>query len=172
MAIKLNEWKSRLQDTLPSHSFMVNIAPPVGGTEDLQLRTEAINLPGVGYAAVDNFSPYGNGKMYNIPYKYMPQEISMSHFLDEKADLYAIYRAWSNEIVDLDGDSKYGAKYLSGYSVDMNVFVYNRKGELAKEIKFIEAFPIVVEPISLNWAQTDDIAKLNVSYRFTRFEVK
>jgi len=95
----------------------------------------------------------------------------MNHFLDEKADLYAIYRAWANEIVDLDGAQKFGAKYLAKYAIDMNVFVYNRKGDLAKTIKFIEAFPTVVEPIALNWGQTDDIAKLNVSYRFTRFEI-
>jgi len=171
MAINLSQWKSRLQDTLPSHSFTVNIAPPIGGTEELQLRTEGVNLPGVAFMSVDNFSPYGNGKIYNIPYKYMPQEVSMNHFLDEKADLYAIYRAWANEIVDLDGAQKFGAKYLAKYAIDMNVFVYNRKGDLAKTIKFIEAFPTVVEPIALNWGQTDDIAKLNVSYRFTRFEI-
>ena len=173
MAINLSQWKSRLGDTLPAHSFLVNIAPPanVQGSEELQLRTESVTLPGIAYLSVDNFAPYGNGKMYNIPYRYLPQEVNMMHFLDEQGFLYDMYRRWSNEIVDLDGAQRYGAKYLLDYAVDMNVFVYNRKGEKVKDVKFIEAFPIVVEPIQMSWGTVDEIAKLSVSYRFTRFEI-
>lgn len=177
MSIKLNEWKTRAKDTLASHSFLVFINPPnnMSAGEELQVRTEAISLPGVAFLSVDNFSPYGNGKVYNIPYRYNPQEVSMTHVMDGKADLYKVFRDWSNRIVDLDGTQKYGAKYMKpaggGYSIDISALVYDRTGKLIKIVKFIEAFPVLVEPIQLNWAQNDEIMKLNVQYRFTRFEI-
>jgi len=36
---------------------------------------------------------------------------------------------------------------------------------------FTEAFPMSIEPIQLSWGQHDEIARLSVSYRFTKFEV-
>lgn len=177
MAIKLNEWKTRAKDTIATHSFLVFMNPPgnPNAGEELQVRTEAINLPGMAFLSVDNFSPYGNGKTYSIPYRYQPQEVSMTHLVDGKADLYKTFRDWSNKIVDLDGNNSYGAKYMKpgggGYSIDMSTLIYDHKGKLVKSVKFIEAFPVVVEPVQMNWGQSDEVMKLNVQYRFTRFEV-
>ena len=95
----------------------------------------------------------------------------MTHTVDEKAEIYKTFREWANKIVDLDGDALYGAKYLKDYAVDMDLKIYNQQNKLAKEIKFIEAFPINVEPMQLSWGQHDEIARFSVSYRFTRFKV-
>jgi hypothetical protein len=99
----------------------------------------------------------------------------MIHTIDEKADVYKTFREWGNKVVDLDGNSKFGAKYMEpgggGYVVDFTLVVYNRMKEIAKQVVFIEAFPINIEPVQMSWGQHDEIAKISVSYRFTRFIV-
>ena len=170
MAFNVDSWKSQVKDSLPASQYELVVSPPGGGGEEILIRTETASMPGVAFMSVDNFSPYGNGLVYNIPYKYNPQEVTMMHTIDENANLYAAYREWANQIVDLDV-APFSAKYLMDYSVDMQLLVYNRTGALAKTIKFIEAFPIVVEPVQLGWGQNDEIAKISASYRFTRFEV-
>lgn len=177
MAISLSSWKSSIHSTgtLPLNSYVVVMSPPVGAGDELQIRTDSCTLPGTAFMSVDNFSPYGNGKIYNIPYKYNPQEITMTHIMDNNTNLLKIFNQWSNKIVDLEGTQKFGAKYMEiggdGYVIDFDVMIYNDKYELTKTVKIIEAFPIVVEPISMNWGTVDDIARLSVSYRFTRYEI-
>lgn len=178
MALKLNEWKATsATSTLPLHSFEVIVQPPapVNGGEELLIRTEAAAMPGVAFMSVDNFSPHGSGKMYNIPYRYMPQEINMTHLVDQNALTYQLLVEWTQMVTDTTGFQRYGAKYMlgaEGYAVDMQINVYNRQGNKVKTIMLYEAFPLVVEPIQLNWNTTDEYARLGVQYRFTRFEVQ
>lgn len=171
MPFSIDSWKGSTKDSMPASMYELFCTPPVGGGEEIRLRTESASMPGVAFMSVDNFSPYGNGLMYNIPYKYNPQEVTMLHTIDEKAAIYQTYRDWANQVVDLDGTDLYSAKFLKDYVVDMVLSVYNRKLEPVKDIKYIEAFPIVVEPVQLGWGQHDEIAKFSVNYRFTRFEV-
>ena len=171
MPFSIPAWKGKIKDNLPASMYEVLVAPPGGDGTDILVRAETVSAPGISFLSVDNYSPYGNGLMYSIPYRYLPQEISMTHTVDDKANIYKTFREWGNKIVDLDGDTKYGAKYLKDYAVDMLINIYNRKKELAKAVRLIEAFPIVVEPIQLGWGQVDDIARFSVNYRFTRFEI-
>ena len=96
----------------------------------------------------------------------------MIHTVDDDGELYRVFREWGNKIVDLDGDKKFAAYYLKDYAVQMALRIYKRNAEdAAKTVIFKEAFPMSVEPIQLSWGQHDEIARLSVSYRFTRFEV-
>lgn len=171
MPFSIPAWKGSIKDSLPASMYEVLVSPPGGDGTEIRLRAETVNAPGIAFLSVDNYSPYGNGLIYNIPYKYNPQEVSMTHTVDEKANIYKTFREWGNKIVDLDGNAKFGAKYLKDYAVDMDLNIYNRQYKKAKTIKFIEAFPIVIEPMQLSWGQHDDVARFSVSYRFTRFEV-
>src|SRR6056300_372674 len=174
MPLNINEFKARFQDSLPVNYYEMNISPPVAGaaSELLKFRTENIMLPGIQFFSIDNYSAYGNGLNYNIPYRYAPTEISVVHTVDQRAGVLEIFRAWGNKIVDLDGDSKFGAYYFKDYVVDADIVVYNRKQEKAATIKLYEVYPISVDPVNLSWGENDNITKLSVSYRFTRYEVE
>jgi len=172
MSLSIDAWKSQTKDSLPASMYELVVTPPGGNGDQILIRTETASMPGIAFSSVDNFSPYGNGLIYNIPYKYNPQEVSMMHTVDEEAEIYQTYRNWANKIVDLDGADAFSAKFLFDYVVDMDLNVYKRHNKTkVKTIKFIEAFPIVVEPIQLGWGQHDEIAKFSVNYRFTRFTV-
>lgn len=171
MPFSIPAWKGRIKDSLPASRYEVLVNPPGGDGQEILVRAETVSAPGISFLSVDNYSPYGNGLMYNIPYRYNPQEVSMTHTVDENAEIYKTFREWGNKIVDLDGTQKFGAKYLKEYVVDMNLTIYNQQNKLAKMVQFIEAFPIVVEPMQLGWGQHDEIARFAVNYRFTRFKI-
>ena len=171
MPFSIDSWKGSTKDSMPASMYELFVSPPVGGGDEIRIRAETVSAPGVSFLSVDNFSPYGNGLMYNVPYKYNPQEVSMTHTVDENAEIYKTYRDWANEIVDLDGDALYGAKFLKDFVVDMTLSIYNRKLEAVRDVQFIEAFPISVEPMALSWGNHDEIARFSVSYRFTRFQL-
>jgi hypothetical protein len=174
MPLNINEFKNQFSESLPITHYEMSVNPPgsAEGGEAIRLRTESIMLPGVSFFSVDNYSAYGNGLMYNIPYRYSAQEITVIHTIDQDANMISLFRNWANKIIDLDGDQKFGAKYFKDYTVDGQIIVYNRKLESAtKKIKLFDLFPTAVDPISMSWGNNDDIAKIGVSYRFTRYEM-
>lgn len=174
MPLNIREFKSQVKDSLPATHYEVSVTPPGGGRDEISLRTEDISLPGVAFFSVDNYSPYGNGLTYGIPYRYTPQEITMTHTIDENGKILRIYRQWANKIVDLDGGpggKKYGAYYHEDYARDMTIKLFNRQNIRTNLITIYEAFPVVIEPAGMSWGNNDTLAKLNVTYRFTRFEL-
>jgi len=171
MAFNVQAFKSFTGDHLPATHYEVLMRPPTGGGNEISLRTESISVPGTAYLSVDNYAPYGSGKLYNIPYRYNPQEIQMVHNIDKDANIIGIFRRWANLTVDLDGNAKYGAYYYEQYAQsDGDIKVYNRQS-LVKTITLEKPFPINIEPIQMGWGQNDEIAKLAVSYRFTAYKV-
>jgi len=171
MAFDIAAFKAFTGDHLPATHYEVLIRPPTGGGNEINLRTETISVPGVAYLSVDNYAPYGSGKLYNLPYRYNPQEIQMTHNIDKDGNIIDIFRRWANLTVDLDGNAKYGAYYYEVYAQqDGDIKVYNRQ-ELVKTITLEKPYPINIEPIQMGWGQNDEIAKLSVSYRFASFKV-
>ena len=169
MVLDINQFKTRIGDNLPTSFYEVTMAPPVGGGDLINLRTESITAPGVAFFAVDNYSPHGNGLTYSIPYRYNPQEITMVHTIDEDGDIYDLFRQWAKEIVDLDGTAQYSAKYFDNYTCDAQIEIYNRQRQKTNTINLIDMYPTVIEPVQLGWGQFDEIAKLSVTYRFLRY---
>lgn len=172
MPLNIDQFKSSFKDSLPTSHYEMTIAPPGGNGDQLRFRTESIMLPGTAFFSVDNYSPYGNGLTFQIPYRYTPQEISVVHTVDDSAAIYELFRNWSSKIVDLEGQNKFGAYYFDDYTSQATIEVYNRKLELASKITLLDVFPITVDPVNMSWGQNDEIAKLSVSYRFTRYNVE
>lgn len=174
MPFTINEFRDRFKAGLPSSFYEVTMVPPGANPEaarEITLRTESINLPGTSFFSVDNYSPYGNGLTYNIPYRYNPQEITMIHNIDEDGKIYSTFRKWTRRIIDVDGDEQFGAYYHKNYETDAYIYVYNHHGENTNIIKLVELYPINIDPVQMSWGATDEYAKLSVTYRFTRFSV-
>lgn len=172
MPFDIDSWKSSVKDSLPASRYELAVSPPVGGGDEIRIRTESVSAPGISFLSVDNYPYAGTGVALNIPYRYNPQEVSMTHTVDNKANIYKTFRDWGNKIVDLEGGSKkFAAYYMDEYTVQMSLTLFDQQNKMAKIVIFREAFPIVVEPMSLGWGQHDEIARFSVSYRFRTFEV-
>jgi hypothetical protein len=170
MAFNVDSWRGQIKENLPASMYEVAIyGSPVNG-RDITIRAETVTAPGVSWLSVDNYSPYGNGKMYNIPYRFNPQEITVTHTVDDEGSLLRQFKDWADKIVDMP-NPKMGALYYKDYVAEMDIYVYNRQGKTAKTYNLEEVFPMTVEPLTLSWGSHDEIARFAVTYRFTKFKI-
>jgi len=187
MAFNLNNFKSDINDqgVLKQNSYDVYIGMPlipvgngsIDSSRKLKIRTESAAIPGSSFSSVDNYRPYGFGKTYNIPYSYIPQEISCTHLVDRDGDMYKIITDWMNNIVDYQGrretvgGNHYSAYYLDEYKGSMSIYVYSPIGDLVKRVELKEVYPISLDQIQMSWSASNEIVRINVNYRYTHYEV-
>ena len=175
MAFNVARFKSQVanQGFLRSHSYFVLINPPVGDGNEIRLRTESVALPGAAFLTIDNYRPYSSGKIYNIPYSYNPQDISMVHTIDSNGNIMKTFWDWIDLIADIGGNGRFAANYHDEYiAPQMNIFVYNSQQEVVKTVTLYEVFPMTIDQMQMSWGSNDETAKINVNYRFSHYEVK
>jgi len=176
MSFNVDSWRSTVKDSLPATLYQVVLTgTPLNGRE-VVLRAESVTTPGLAWLSVDNFSPYGNGKMYNIPYRYNPQEIQVVHTVDDQGELLKQFKDWGDKIIDFgapgQANAKMGALFYKDYVFDMMIMIHNRNSQApVKTYHLEEVFPTSVEPINFSWGSYDELAKVNVSYRYTKFSI-
>lgn len=176
MSLKISQWKSRIGQDNDYHkpwSYEVAITVPssrsIGSRfEMVKLRTENVSMPGASFLSVDNYRPFGGGSVYNIPYGYNPQEITMTHVLDGSANLYEAFWYWMVTIVDSDGANRYGAYYFDNYKAQMQIHLKNpnRPNRTEKIVYVKDVYPSALDQTQLSWAETDQTTKINVTYRY------
>lgn len=181
MSFNINQFKAELntRGVLRSHSFVVRVQPPVAGLSMrvLSLRTEQMSMPGVSFMTSDNVKQYGYGPIYKRPYNAIQSDISCSHIMDKAADLYTTFSDWMNQIVQFkrsQGVMNQGDYFMSfpdEYRTDIEIDVFESAGKKSKIIRLHEAYPVAMDPIQLSWNQTDDLAKLTVTYTFTDWNI-
>ena len=170
MSFNVDTWRSKVKENLPASTYEVAIYGSPVSYQELRIRAESVTTPGISWLSVDNYSPYGNGKMYNIPYRFNPQEITVTHTVDDQGNLLKQFKDWADKIVEMPEDQM-GARYYDEYVATMDIYVYNRQVKTAKTYALEEVYPTSVEPLNLSWGSHDEIARFAVSYRFTKFRI-
>lgn len=175
MSFNVASFKKQVGDFLRPHSYIVKVSPPapVGGLDsrELSIRTQSITAPGISFAEVDNHKIYGSGLQITVPHSTTVQEITCVHLVDSKGGVLQTFYDWTNNIVDISGQSKYSPYYYDQYTVDMQIEVYDLSGQKVKTYELKKAFPKSYDPVELSWESTD-IMQLSVSYTFESFEIK
>ena len=176
MAFSIEDMKASITSHgyLHAANYEMLVVPPagVGGGELLKIRSESVSLPGVSFAAVDGYKPYGTGRIYSIPHTFTPQAISVTHLIDGKGDILQTLTDWSNKIVDFQGASgAYTARYFDTYVVDADILIYGPDGQTAKTIKLIDMYPTTVDQVQMSWNSTDELAKVSVNYQFVDYTI-
>lgn len=171
MAFNIKEFKTGVGELLRPYTYEVIVTPPDGNDRDLRLRTESISLPGVSFAEVDNYKPYGNGLTVSIPHTATVQEITCVHNVDGEGQVLQTFFDWANEIVDLKKDNKFSAYYYNDYTRDLLINIYNLKNEKIKTYKLIRSYPQSYDQVQMSWESGGEVAKLSVTYKFEYFEL-
>lgn len=170
MAFNVSSFKSSMDDFLRPFTYVVVVSPP-GATTDLILRTESISLPGVSFAEIDVYKPYGNGLAISIPHTATVQEISCTHTIDDKGEVLQTFYNWANQTVNLNGQDKFSAYYYNDYTVDMTILVFDLKGSIVKRYQLKRAYVASYDQVQMSWESGSEIAKLSVNYKFESFEI-
>lgn len=170
MTFSVSTFKSGVEEFLRPYTYSLVIKPP-GLVGALTLHTESISLPGVSFAEVDGYKPYGNGLTLAIPHTTTIQEISCVHTIDKGGDVLQTFYNWANRTVNVDGRNKFSAYYYDDYTVNFDIIVYDLKGEKIKTYKIKKAYCSSYDQVQMSWESSAEIARLTATYKFESFEI-
>ena len=166
MAFNITDFRGAVDDFLRPYTYDVLINPPgtgFNGGAPLRFRTESISLPGVAFAEVNDYKPYGNGLRIDIPHTTTVQEISCLHTVDAKGDTLQTFYNWANRIVNVDGTNRFSAYYYDQYTVDGIIYVYDTSGKEVKQYRLKNMYPQSYSQAEMSWAGSAEVVKLNVT---------
>lgn len=146
--------------------------------EGLMARVDSCELPGRSLMTAEHkFTNYG--PLNKVPYGgQVYTDSSMTIILSEDMREKEYFEYWQNKIVNTgafeqtnrDGAvmSKFNTKYFINYTGTVTLRQYGSAGDLRSIHILNEAYPIIINPITMSWAQ-DDVARLNVTFVYRNY---
>ena len=174
MAINLQRFMSTMNQQPPAKisNFDVQIFSPLGSVNDLTFRAENVTLPGRSIMTSDYMDV---GPLTKVGYGVNYLETSINFILSERYNEKEYFDQWIDAIVGPHrvqknaGGNKFNAGYYDTYAGSIVIQNYGVTGQPTYKTKLIEAFPLTISPIQLDWG-SDDISKLNVTFTYRYYE--
>ena len=148
-----------------------NIVEPQG----LAARIDSIDLPGRTIATIDNY--YDIGVRRNIPYGAIYQDLTFSIICSEDLREKEFFEKWQDVIVGNHRNentmvgNQYDIGYYDDYTEDVLISRFRPGGQRTYQIKLIEAYPKIVNAMSMSWESTEAL-KLSVSLGFRYHKIQ
>lgn len=174
MPFNLNEFKSSFNTKAPAKSsdFEIRIfAKALKTNTDLVLRAEAAEVPG---RSVTTSEYRDIGPVRKLGYGVIYPEINIRFVLSDNYEEKKYFDRWLDGIVgshriDNSSSNRFSVGYYDDYVGRVEIINYDSSGLQVYKTTLIEAYPLIVSPVSLDWG-TSDIAKLNVSFAYRNYE--
>ncbi len=173
----------RTRGVVRSHSFMVNIVPPKilqdkwSDTRNILIRCDSATLPAANFQMGELYR-HGYGPQESSPHNVQFEPVNLTYILDAQAEIYTFWYTWMNGIMnfnrsknfntaDAKGKLPYEMAYKDDYATEIKILVYNESADAIIQTSLLEAFPMGLPEINLNWSSTDEIIRQNIpiSYR-------
>lgn len=165
MAFDINEIKSKfaLQGARPT-LFEVFIANPYESMNDIQFLVSATSIP---ESQVGNIPVPYFGRIVNFAgdRSYLPWTVTVMN--DEDFKIRNALEAWS----DVINTKRTNIRVDNNYKSTAVVRQYNKVGEIIREYEFIGIYPAIIEPIRLDWADTNTFERFNVQFIYDYWRV-
>lgn len=146
----------RVELTFPSY---VNAGAVVGVKS--QFLCKAAQLPG---STIDNIPIQYRGRAVNIAGERTFAPWSISVYNDTDFAVRNAMEVWSNGIQNLTTTD--GRVNPRDYQVDLQVHQLDRNGAIIKTYKFVDAYPIEVGPIALDFDQVNTVETFDVTFQY------
>ena len=171
MAGSINDFRSSFDVDLAKPSrFDVTIPIPlslgflISSARSLSFRCESAQLPGRTFETATK-------KMGSAPVEYFPyhtnyQMSTMTFIVTSDMNEKVFFDSWM-ELINPTTD--YNFQYKNNYAVDISVNQYNNQNQLTYSCNLVEAFPIDVNQLDLDWS-TDSYHKLNVVFAYKQWQ--
>lgn len=182
---------------LQDNRYIVSFNPPEylksEKTDQLTLRCESAQIPGVSFATVDGPPRIGYGPVETVPYGVIFDDVGLNFLLDAKANVHQLFYKWMNSIVNyqsqghsslkeargpVSGMKPFEVGYKDKYSTDIDITVYNHSGEgneagtKVMAVKLYRAFPKSLPTFDVAWQSTNSPIKLPVRFAYTDYTIK
>lgn len=151
--------------------FTVIVSVGGASAEELRpiaFRCEAAEIPGRSVATTEY-------KDWGVPSKigYAPiyADLGLTLLLSEDLREKKFFEAWQDAVigdhrVDQKTTKGWNTRYYDNYVGTVEIQQKNQKGEVVATYKLEETFPLIVNPVSLDWNSTNEVSKLQVSMAY------
>ena len=171
MAANIQEFKSSFTSDLARASrFDVYISIPYAfgaylpvTTESLAFRCESAELPGRTISTTD-LKIYGPTE--KLPYQTTYNDMTLTFIVSDTMEEKALFDLWLDQINPQDS---HNFEYKQSYATDITIKQYDVVNNLTYAIQLIDAFPISVNQLDLNWSN-DGTHKLTVTFAYTEWK--
>lgn len=154
-------------------------------TAFLSYRNDSFSTPGLSLATTD-IRRYGVGPTEKKPYGVNYQDVTFNYILDTSQNQHKYFYKWMDGIVNhhtgryfaeknAQGMSAYQVNYKKNYAT--SIMVYSVDDRLdndpnRQEVLIEDAYPIFIGDIQYNWAGTDTLIRLPVTFTYYRWEMR
>lgn len=166
----LNGFRSSLNKDLAIPSdFRVVITPPgsilpLMSAGELAFRCESTTLPGRTLATSD-LRIYGPTEKF--PYQSTYDDINMTFICSSSMAERTFFDGWLELI---NPSSKWNFEYKENYVTTIEIDQFDRQFNKPYKVKLIDAYPIAVSAMDVDWSNNSTYHKLNVTFAYTSWE--
>lgn len=169
----INEFKSSFVDDLARPSrFKVKITLPpylatkgITDSRQLSLRCENAQLPGRSIATGD-LRIYGPTEKF--PYQSTYEDMTLTFIVGNSMVEKTLFNEWLDYI---NPTQNWNFEYKKNYACEIVITQYDLSNNEVHSVKLIDAFPISVSQLDLDWSNDNAYHKLNVTFAYTYWEV-
>jgi hypothetical protein len=157
-------------DLARSNRFDVNIPIPlallfdVSTARTLSLRCESAQLPG--RTLETTTKKHGSAPVEKFPYHSNYSEVTLEFLVSGDMNEKIFFDAWM-ELINPTTD--FNMQYKNNYAVDISINQYDLQNKITYSANLIEAFPIEVNQLDLNWSN-DSFHKLSVVFAYKQWQ--
>lgn len=168
----IQEFRSSFTNDLAKPSrfkVLINIPGALGTTMNsrtLSLRCENASIPGRTLATSD-LRIYGPTEKY--PYQSTYEDITLTFICDDNMMEKTAFDNWMEQI---NPKFSWNFDYKANYATRITIIQYDNADNEVHKIHLVDAFPVAVSQLDLDWASDAPYHKLSVVFAYTYWEVE
>ena len=171
MAGSINDFKSSFVTDLARPSrFDVSIPVPLtlypflNTSRKLNFRCENAQLPSRTFATMDQ--KFGSNPIEKYPYQPQYNDVELTFVVSDDMSEKIFFDSWLEYI---NPSYTFNFKYKSDYATTVTINQYDVASNKTYSINLIDAYPIAVNQLDLDWSNTD-YHKLTVVFAYTYWQ--
>lgn len=154
-------------------------------TANIGFWCDSANIPGIMLNAVEN-RRYGYGHVEKQPVSGVFNDMNLSILADKSMQNHKLFTDWISNIYSFDiaggnGSASFGyptgigdtlrypmlLSYKNEYTVDLIIECYSDTGKMQAAFTCVDAYPIALGDIQLNWNDTNSVARIPVTFTYS-----
>lgn len=171
MTGSISDFKSSFRnEPAKPNRFDVSIPVPLAlipfrnTARNLSFRCERANLPSRSFATIEQ--KYGANPTEKYPYISNYNDMDLTFIVTDSMEEKLFFDAWMEYI---QPSYRFDFRYKKDYVTTMQVNQYDYKNKLIYSVNLIDAYPIVINQMDLDWSSTD-FHRLTVSFAYTYWQ--
>lgn len=139
---------------------------------ELSYRAETVDVPGRSLSTVEHkFKNYG--PINKVPYGQIYGDVTVQFLVSQDMREKEYFEIWQEKMVGTgafsEGESQYNVKYFDDYAGTVEIRQYGSHGQLHSIHTLNQAYPIIVNPITMGWAE-EGAVRLGVTFSYKNYK--